>query len=226
MDPGDAIEVVLEAARKGDRRAFDYLVQPHASRLSAAVTRALGSALRARVDPADVLQETFLRAFRDIRRFNGRSEPELIGWLQAIATNVVREAGRRLHARKADMRREVPLKGSRAEGSRAGAGRSLAADTPTPSQVLRRTERLERLKGALRRLSPEHRMVIVLVRLKGLSYKQAAEELGRSPKAISMLLSRALESLRAAFGHTEGCSLPGEGLQDLLDESAGGGGEP
>ena len=77
---------------------------------------------------------------------------------------------------------------------------------------LRREERLQRLEAALRTLSPEHREVIVLSRIEGLSLAAVAERTGRSAVAVSALLLRALRKLRTAFGDTESFALPARGI--------------
>ena len=76
----------------------------------------------------------------------------------------------------------------------------------SPSRSLRRRERLDRLQAALDALSPDHRQVIVLARLKGLRMTEIAERMERSPNAVALLLARALAKLRESFGDTE--SLP------------------
>ena len=62
-----------------------------------------------------------------------------------------------------------------------------AASTVSPSRALRRHERLDRLQEALDSLSPDHRQVIVLARLKGLRIKEIAERMDRSPNAVALL---------------------------------------
>ena len=86
-----------------------------------------------------------------------------------------------------------------------------------PSSVaegLRRQERFSRLREAIDSLSPEYREAVLLVRIKGLKVKEAAERMNRSPNAVMHLLLRALKKLKEALGDTESLHLPPESLGD------------
>ncbi len=83
--------------------------------------------------------------------------------------------------------------------------------SPSPSQGLRREERLERLQRAIHRLPKHYREVVRLSRIEGLNSRQVAERLGKSPEAIRHILVRALRLLRDDMGDTRSLSLPAEG---------------
>lgn len=200
----------VQKARAGDREAFDRLVREHQGPLRGLITAYLGDGLRGRIEAADLAQETLLRAFRAMSRFQGETAAEFRGWLAGIASNVVAETARKLTTRKADYRREVPLPGDPSTDPGGGGPRSpdFASPGTTPSGPLRREERLERLLISIEKLSPDHRQVILLTRLEGLPVNEVARRMGRSDRAVSMLLLRALLALREVFGETDSFSLP------------------
>ncbi len=206
----------IRQSQGGDRAAFDSLALRFEGEIRDLVARLLGSDLRARVDVEDLCQETFLRAFRTIVQFRGDSEAIFRGWLRTIARHVVEECGRRMRAARANVDRERSLTRS-SEGPGDG---DPEASTPSPSRLLRREECYERLMRALETLSDAHRRVIVLSRLEGLSMKEVAERMNRSPKAASVLLVRAMLKLRESFGNTESLGLPTRNLgRDLRTEA-------
>jgi RNA polymerase sigma factor (sigma-70 family) len=83
---------------------------------------------------------------------------------------------------------------------------------------MKRSDRFDRLEKALEGLSPEHREVILLSRIKGLRVKEIAERMQRSSNAVSLLLARALKKMRSSLGETESLGLPHRTLKDGLDD--------
>jgi DNA-directed RNA polymerase specialized sigma24 family protein len=70
----------------------------------------------------------------------------------------------------------------------------------------------------LKSLRPEHRQVILLTRIHGLSVHEAAKNLGKTEKATSLLLWRAMAKLKEAMDATDSFSLPQRDLAKELDE--------
>ncbi len=192
----------LDRAKGGDREAFEQLINKEAPRLESFIRSRLGIELKRSVEIKDILQETLLRAYRLKDRFLLRDEDSLLVWLRAIAEHVILEAasGQRRHG-MISLNFEVIAKGA------------------SPSRILRRNERFDRLQRALDALTPDQREVIHLVRMEGLPVREAAGRMNRSPHAVSNLLLRATQRLREIMGQTESFSLPHRFLKRSGDKS-------
>jgi RNA polymerase sigma-70 factor (ECF subfamily) len=186
---------LLGRAREGDREALGELLEGSRERLRAVVRSRLGASLEATVDVDDVIQEVFFRAGRKLESFRWEGDASFVRWLAGIAVRVVQETAstvrRRPTARLPD---DIP------------------GSSPSPSRVLRREERLERLETVLRGLPPEYREVLRLVRVEGLKIRDVALQMGRSPHAVSNLLLRATRKLKERLDDTESLGLPDRGL--------------
>jgi RNA polymerase sigma-70 factor, ECF subfamily len=186
----------IELARNGDRRSWDHLIATHKDRVKAAALHFIGEK-RGDIQIEDVLQETFLRAFKSIGSFAWQGEDSFLHWLIGIAKNVVQE-----HEK---LRKRRPLIQLRDD---------VARDDPSRGRLLQREERFERLEKALETLSPEHREVIRLARIEGLPLKEVASRMNRTHGAVRQLLWRALGALKERFGDTESLNLPPRSLGD------------
>ena len=186
----DDTEQLVERARHGDQDAFAQVFAPLWRPLLETIASRLGPTIRQRVDPEDVLQDTFVRALHSVKRFEWRGEESFRGWIETIAehvvTDVVRHQGRRPTLSLDD---------------------DVKAPGASPSRVMKRQERLDRLRAAMEGLSPDHRRVLELSRLQGISIREIAGRLDRSEDAIKSLLLRATKALRKSFGDTESLRL-------------------
>ena len=203
-DPTDSTtptEALVREAQSGQRAAFDELGERFRARLLASIDACTGAKLRASIDREDVLQETLLRAWTSIDRFEWRDETALLGWLRNTARNVVLENARRLQ-------RSLILP----------ADFDPADPSPSASRVAARKERFARLEGSLAGLSEEHRQVILLARIERLPITEVAQRLGRSPDATSQLLRRALRKLTERFPETDSLGLPAEARLPSADD--------
>lgn len=181
---------LLEKARRGDRATFDKLVEQFQHRVQAFVSSRIGGELRDRLGVEEIVQDTFVRAYQSVSTFRGDDLESFARWLMGVARIAVIKAAGQVG------RTEL------------GIVRDVAGSDVSPSRVLRREDRFERLQEALDGLSGDYREVVYLSRIEGLSVRDIAERMGRSPEAVQKLLGRALRKLRERFGETESLHLP------------------
>ncbi|MFW6159441.1 MAG: RNA polymerase sigma factor [Planctomycetota bacterium] len=181
--PNEA-EVVRESAR-GDGEAFGELVNHYQNAIFNLVVRMLGN----REDARDVTQEVFLKAYRRLRSFKGRSR--FATWLCSIAVNQSISERRKQSA--ASRRGGVPM--SVLEGDD---GRSYdpPGDTAGPDESLQAEETMQQIEAAIDELSDDYRSVVVLRDIEGLDYRAISEALGCSRGTIKSRLHRARLQLR------------------------------
>jgi len=166
-------------------------------RLRLLIEHLCGRAVRARVEPEDVLQEVYLRALARPVEAPGPEPGEgaLRRWLNALARHAVLDVVRAARTAKRDGREE-PL--ARSDWSLTGHPQSaLAARSPGPATRAAQAEGDACLVAAYRRLAPDHRRVLGLRQFEGLTAAQAARRMGRSEAAVHSLYRRALEAWAA-----------------------------
>jgi len=173
-DPPDP--VLLRRAAAGDRGAFDLLVERH----RAAVFRWARSLTGADDVAEDVMQETFLAAYRHAGGHQGRSSVKT--WLLTIARNQVRRRHRKPEPRAES---ETSLEHL---GAAAGWGSPIG---PDPERTVLEAERARWLRAALERLADSDREVLVARDLEGLSGPESATLLDISLPAMKARLHRA-----------------------------------
>jgi RNA polymerase sigma-70 factor (ECF subfamily) len=162
--------------------AFEELAGVHADRLYTVVLRLVDDGCEAE----DVLQETLLRAWRSIGRFQGRAM--LFTWLYRIAVN---ESNRALE-RRLRRRATVPVD-------------EEAVQVPAPPQdgpasQAERHELREALELAIGKLAPPYRTALVLRDVEGLSTREAAKIAGIGEAAFKSRLHQARLRVRASVG--------------------------
>jgi len=174
---GDIIETVARA-RQGDREALEAVLLS----LAPSINR-FGLRMCKNVhDAEDVLQETLINVAQHLGDFEGRSS--LTSWVFALTRSAC--------ARKRRGLKHQP----HVSGERLVESPDLA---PSPEARLADLELASALSAALDRLSDEHREVILLRDVEGLSAPEAASSIGISVDALKSRLHRAREALRAAF---------------------------
>jgi len=192
MTPGAAISAdevaLLQAARTGDEQAFERLLEPHRRALHLHCYRLLGSLH----DADDALQETSLRAWRSLDRFESRAP--FRAWLYRIATNV--------SFRAIERRARIP------EALDPEEAEIASYLQPYPDRLLEPTAVVEERESiglafvtVMQLLPPRQRAVLVLRDVLGWSGTEVADLLGDSIPSVNSALQRArtkLERERAA----------------------------
>lgn len=172
---------LLDAARAGDARAVEALLERHQAR----VYRFGVKMCRDPSDAEDVLQDTLLAAARNIREFRGASS--LSTWLYTIA--------HRFCARKRRRRSHAPIERSLETDGAAEAER-VADGGRAPDDALAGKQIEAALEQAIRALEPPYREVLLLRDVEGLTAPEVAEVLGIGVQAVKSRLHRARVAVR------------------------------
>jgi RNA polymerase sigma-70 factor, ECF subfamily len=191
LPPGE----LLEQALQGNREALGRLLEAQRAGLRRLAERQLEGRIAVRVDASDIVQQTFLEAYRSFPQFAGRDARELVAWLQSILDHKVAGAIRD-HAllQKRSVGRERSLDDS--QGGGAPLKEDLDADLSSPSQKAMRGEEAERLSQALAALPDDQREAVRLRHLEGWALADIARRLGRTPAATAGLVKRGMKALR------------------------------
>jgi len=173
---------LLEAARRGDARSLEALLERH----QAQVYRFGMEMCRDPEDARDVLQDTLLAMAKSVRDFRGASS--ISTWLYTIARNFCIKKRRRS---------KFAPEAERSLDTDAPEAAQLADPGRSPDEVLVGKEVRRALEEAIGALEPTYREVLVLRDVEGLSAPEVAEVLGVSVQAVKSRLHRARLSVRA-----------------------------
>ena len=191
---------MVALAKEGDQTALNQLCCVYGERIRRIIRFRLDRKLRSKLDSVDVVQDVLLLAMGGLKDFTYRSEGDFLRWLSRIAENKIRDIFDEFHTEKRDIRKEIPFIEERRSSSGTMGAVLRPMRVPTPSVIMCKKESLDRLEKALDELKPEYKQVVVLKRIEGLSYDEIGERLGKSAKAVSMLLYRAMTALTIAYG--------------------------
>jgi RNA polymerase sigma-70 factor (ECF subfamily) len=151
--------------------------------------------LRGKLDPADVVQQTMLRADSAFGELRSRDPAVLMAWLRRILASTLADAVKHYERDKRDIHLERSIEAD-LDRSASGFAAWLAADQTSPSRRVMRNEELLRLVEALARLPERMREVVVLKHCQGWTLQRIADHIGRTVPAVASLLRRGLADLR------------------------------
>jgi RNA polymerase sigma-70 factor, ECF subfamily len=154
---GDEAELI-ERAKKGDTRAFGTLVERYQRRVIGVAMAVVHN----QEDALELAQETFVRAFQSVGKFESRSS--FSTWLYRIAANIAIDFRRR-------ERRHPTMRGEEAENEI----QRLPSKLGDSFKEAQRSEMSRRIRDALAELTQEHRAAILLREVEGLSYDEISE---------------------------------------------------
>ncbi len=196
---GQKTQELVVLAKEGDKSALNQLYRIYAERVRWMVRFRMSSELRSKLESMDLVQDTLIHAFNGLDNFTYKNEGDFVRWLSKIAENELRGSLKKLHADKRDIRREVRLDNFGPTTGGGFVGNIVPDNATTPSVIMSRKEELDKLARAMDSLKSEHREVIVLTKIEGLSYKEIAGRMGKSSNAVRKLVSRAMAELTVAF---------------------------
>ncbi len=190
---------LLSKAIGGDEQALSQLLEEHGPAVRRRLVGAIPRRWQSLLSEDDVLQQTYVDAFRDIGRFVGDEGRAFEAWLHTLAKRNMLDGIKMLEADKrgGDRRRIEP--GSREE-SMVALYEVLSGTITTPSRKAARNEAAGALKKALESLPTAYCQVIELYDLEGRQIEEVAAVLKRSSGATYMLRSRAHRLLCEIMG--------------------------
>jgi RNA polymerase sigma-70 factor (ECF subfamily) len=197
---------LLERAARGDQQALGDLLGRHWERLRRMVQLRLDRRLQGRLDPSDVLQETYFEVARSLAEYLRNPALPFFLWLRLLTGRKLQALHRRhLGTQARDAGREVSLyHGALPQASSASLAAQLLGHFTSPSQAAVRAELQVRLQEVLNGMDPLDREVLALRHFEQLSNAETARVLGLKEAAASNRFVRALKRLKEILMNASG----------------------
>ncbi|MBI2497778.1 MAG: sigma-70 family RNA polymerase sigma factor [Opitutae bacterium] len=184
----DADFTIVRKVQAGDVAAFDQLILKYRERVFGVVYNLTAN----REDTSDLTQDTFIKAFQSINRFQGNCS--FFTWLYKIAVNTTLS-----HLRKNRLRSFFSLEKIQDDGTNAQLLEQLTDKGGADRDAYLR-ELQQKLNEAMQKLSIPHRTVITLFEIDGLSHSEIAEVMGCSEGTVRSRLHYAKQFLQGELG--------------------------
>lgn len=200
MNTDQSTTALVNAAKAGDNEQLGRLLENFRGYLFMLAHRYLSDKLKRRIDPADIVQITFLEAKQDWHQFRGTTPGECAAWLRNILKNNVATAvARHVTTQKRSLSREVSFNTNHNDDSAAQWIGELPGSTTSPSRKAIRAESAKQLFDALHSLPEAQAEAVRLRYLEGLSLAEIVDRMGKSETAVAGLLKRGLQKLRQSL---------------------------
>jgi RNA polymerase sigma-70 factor (ECF subfamily) len=180
MDESESLLASIRAARSGDSRAFETIMLATERRIASLAWHILGDAEEVK----EALQETFVRVFRHLDRYD--EQRDFLGWLYRIAVNVCRD----VDGRRRRWRFFLPIEHAAA----------VPSPAPAADEDLVRKDDVALLMRAIDSLPRKERFAIILRDIEELSTDEVASILGSSPATVRVQISNARAKIRKFIG--------------------------
>ena len=168
---------LVKQCQAGNTEAFDQLVTRYRTRVFAMIYNMVHN----EQDAWDLAQDSFVKAWKSIRRFHGRSS--FYTWIYRIVMNVTIDWLRKKHVKGAGAEFNDAIQLREIEP----ASRTVPKADPLPHERMEQSEIRARIDNAIAQISPEHRAVILMKEIEEMQYHEIAEALGCS---IGTVMSR------------------------------------
>lgn len=182
--------LLVAKAQRGDKQAFEKLVQIYQQRILNLAVHLSGNGN----DAQDIAQDAFISAYRAIGSF--RQESDFGSWLHRITVNCWHNYCKKAQ-RKATVSLDEPI-----ENNERTMQREIAATGGDPAEAAVEKELQQEILSAMGNLSPEHRSALVLREIQELSYEEIAETLQCSLGTVKSRINRARAAMRDLLADT------------------------
>ncbi len=183
MDDEQMERLLLERSRRGDTQAFGELVTLHRQRIYGVVFQIV----RDPDDALDLVQDTFIKAWRSLASFDGRHK--FTTWLHRISTNAAIDLCRKKQRRPQDEWDDQHFSPDAASHTRPSSPRM-------PGVSIDEDEIRRRIDAAMARLNPVQRATLILREVEGFSYEEIAEQTGVSTGTVMSRLFHARRNMQ------------------------------
>lgn len=188
--PPDNIETIVKKVQDGDDNAFGEIVETYKSLVFNAVCRVLSAAGRATDSAEELAEDTFVKAWRNIKAFRG--DCAFSTWIYRIAVNTARDSLR--------SERRHPTVSITVEDDDEGETKEwdlpVTSGDGVPEDALERKETIIAVRRAIEALPDEMRKIIVMRDLNDMSYADIAEVLGLELGTVKSRINRARAQLK------------------------------